>query len=144
MIASEDEFIDCFNSFAQVNKISLKIDSPNSFLGNHEADSLLNELRDETKAKHTSIEISSDEGINGQGFVRQFKPLLEYVVRGGGKWSMNGVNSGSTKTVTKNSFNKIGPINLTINFNVNQNGIENAEELAAKISKTNSYEEEDE
>ena len=144
VITSQEEFMDCFNSFNTVNKITLKMDSPNCFLGNREADDFLNELREETQAKHSTFEVVSDEGINGAGFYKHFKPLIEYIVRGGGGYSMRGYTEDSNKPVTKTSFNRIKTLNLTLDFNVNQAQIDNAEELATKISKTNSYEEEDE
>ncbi len=144
LITSEEGFMECFNSFSVVNKITLKVDSPNSFLGNREADDVLNELRDETRTQQSTFEFNSDEGIDGDGFYRHFQSFIEYVSRGGGSYSMRGYTENSTKPTSKKSSNKIKTLNITVNFNINQDRVENAEELASKISKTNHYEEEDE
>lgn len=139
VITSQEEFMDCFNSFDLVNKVSLKVDSPNSFLGNIEADELLSELRDEASAKQTLIEVTSDEGLNGKGIFNQFKSFIEYVVRGGGKWSIRG-KRGNNKPITKSSQTKIKTLNLNININ-NSSQVENVSEIVEIINNTNHYEE---
>lgn len=138
IITSQDEFEACFKSFDLVSKVSIKLDSPNSFLGNREADELLSELRDETMAKQTVIEVSNDEGLYGEGIFKQFKAFIEYAVRGGGKWSIRG-KCGNNKQITKSSQSKIKTLN--INVTINNNSVENISEIADIVSKTNNYEE---
>lgn len=144
IITREEDFMQCFNSFDIVNKISLKLDAPNCFLGNREADDLLNELRKETQTKKTELEFSSDEGLYGEGIYSQLKPFIEYAARGGGSYSMRGTIEGGTKQITKNSFNKIKTLNLTFNFNTSEDQIGNLSELVDKISNENNYEDDEE
>lgn len=140
IISREEDFMECFNSFDIVNKISLKLNSPNCFLGSHEADELLSQLREETQTKTTTLEFASDDGLNGEGFYNQFKHLINYAARGGGGYSIRGTNVGSSKQITKNSNNKIKTLNLTLNFNIGQDQVNNSEQLADRIRNENDYE----
>lgn len=47
---------------------------------------------------------------------------------------------GSSKQITKNSNNKIKTLNLTLNFNIGQDQVNNSEQLADRIRNENDYE----
>lgn len=136
LIVDKQEFIECFNSFDMVNKVSLKLNSPNSFLGNQKADDFLNTLRDETNAQETKIDIVNNEiGINSAGFMKHFDDLFEYAVNGGGEWSLQGKEKG--KKVTKHSAAK--GKSLVLNIDVNNIQV-NANEIVVILEKENRYE----
>lgn len=137
IIVDQQEFIDCFNSFDVVNKVSLKLNSPNSFLGNQKADEFLNELREDTNTQETKIEVMNKEsGIKADGFLRQFKDLYEYAVNGGGEWALQGKEKGKSTTKKSTAKGKTIILNLHIdNLNINP------ENVIQVLEKENRYEE---
>lgn len=138
VIVDKQDFLQCFKSFDVVNKVSLKLISPNSFLGNQKADELLNELREDTNTQETKIEISNNEaGINAEGFLRQFNNLFEYAVNGGGEWSLQGKEK--DKKLTKKSTTK--GKTLVLNLHIDNLNI-NSQEVLSVLEKENYYEEE--
>ncbi|MCM1454930.1 MAG: hypothetical protein NC037_00155 [Bacteroides sp.] len=142
MITDSAEFIECFDTFDLVSKVSLKFDSPNCFLGSVQADELLKEIKNETNAKKTTMEISSDDGLLGCGIMRIFKDLVTYIFNGGGSWSMSGKPKGKDKTITKNSKTKIKTLNININISSDQNTINNSDEVINVIESQNRFDNE--
>lgn len=137
VILDKQEFLQCYNSFDVVNKVSLKLISPNSFLGNQKADELLNELREDTNTQETKIEISNNEiGINAEGFLKQFRNLFEYAVNGGGEWALQGKEK--DKKLTKKSTMK--GKTLVLNLHIDNLNI-NSQEVLSILEKENNYEE---
>ena len=143
MISDASEFIECFDTFDLVSKVSLKLDSPNSFLGSRKADDFLNEIRDETKAKKTTMEITSDEGLDGHGILSMFKEFITYIFNGGGAWSMSGKPRGKDKNVTKTSKTKIKTLNINVNISSDQNMINNCDEIINIIEAQNRFDNEE-
>ena len=143
MITDSDKFIECYKTFDIVNKVTLSFDSPNSFLGSKKADDFLNEIRDETQAKKTSMVIQSDEGLLGNGILSFFDEFFTYITNGGGSWSMSGKPRGKDKKMTKNSKTKIKSLNLTMNISIDQSSVNNANEIIQIIEDQNRFKNEE-
>lgn len=141
IITSPEDFLECYDTFDIVNKITLKFDTPNSFLGSKKADEFLNEIRNETQAKKATIEFASDSGIEGGGFYKYFTEFFKYITHGGGLWTMRGKKKDSAKSITVKSVNKVKTININVILNQNNTQIDNSEQIQNIISQENNYEE---
>ena len=137
LIVDKREFIESFKSFDSVNKISLKLNSPNSFLGNQKADDYLTELRNETNAEQMTLEIGNDDvSIDADGFLSHFKNLFEYAVNGGGEWTLRGKENG--KPISRKSSARGKTLVLDVDL---KNIPENIDRLVLLFSEANRYEE---
>lgn len=137
LIVDKSDFMETFKAFDLVSKVSLKLNSPNSFLGNQKADDYLNSLREETNAERMSLEICNDDaGINADGFLEYFDDLFEYAVNGGGEWIIGGKENG--RVISKKSTAKGKMLVVDIDFN---NIPDNVERIRIAFSKENRYEE---
>lgn len=137
LIVDKREFIDSFRSFDSVSKISLRLNSPNSFLGNQKADDYLTELRNETNAEQMTLEIGNDEvSIDRDGFLSHFKDLFEYAVNGGGEWTLRGKENGQPISRKSSARGKMLVLDVDL-----KNIPDNTERLICIFSEANRYEE---
>lgn len=137
LIVDKREFMESFKSFDSVSKVSLKLNSPNSFLGNQRADEYLNALREETNAEQMTLEIcNNDAGIDAEGFLSHFEHLFEYAVNGGGEWTLKGHENG--KALSRKSTARGKTLVLDVDLS---NIPENVERLVLRFTEENRYEE---
>lgn len=137
LIVDKREFIESFKSFDSVTKVSLKLNSPNSFLGNQKADEYLSTLRDETNAQQMMLEVCNEEvGIDSDGFLSHFENLFEYAVNGGGEWILRGRENG--KPLSRKSSARGKTLVLDVDLN---NIPDNTDRLILILSEANRYEE---
>ncbi len=137
LIVDKREFIESFKSFDSVTKVSLKLNSPNSFLGNQKADEYLSTLRDETNAQQMMLEVCNEEvGIDSDGFLSHFENLFEYAVNGGGEWILRGRENG--KPLSRKSSARGKTLVLDVDLN---NIPDNTDRLVLILSEANRYEE---
>lgn len=137
LIVDKREFMESFKSFDSVSKVSLKLNSPNSFLGNQKADEYLNALREETNAEQMTLEIcNNDVGIDPNGFLSHFENLFEYAVNGGGEWILKGYENG--KSLSRKSSARGKTLVLDVDLT---NIPENVDRLVVRFAEENRYEE---
>lgn len=137
LIVDKREFMESFKSFDSVSKVSLKLNSPNSFLGNQKADEYLNSLREETNAEQMTLEIcNNDVGIDPNGFLSHFENLFEYAVNGGGEWILKGYENGKSLSRKSSARGKMLVLDVDLT-----NIPENVDRLVFRFTEENRYEE---